>query len=247
MGYLRPMIIAAVAGLFMAAAGAFGTGAAPAPQRFAYWMTTMILSSVIGTGVFRPAYDRGWFERRPLVLAVAVSLVMAIPITLLVWFLGQQFFPRYMSTDPRQLPVLFQLVLLVSIIMTAVNYLAADAAMRRRQITHAASVGGAPVKFLERVPLKLRGAELYAVQAEDHYLRLHTARGSDLILMRLVDAVAELEGIEGAQTHRSWWVAKAAVTAAKRGDGRAVLTLKGGTEAPVSRSYSGALRQAGWF
>jgi hypothetical protein len=37
--------------------------------------------------------------------------------------------------------------------------------------------------------------------------------------------VAELEGIEGAQTHRSWWVAKAAVRDAKRGDGRATLTL----------------------
>ena len=85
------------------------------------------------------------------------------------------------------------------------------------------------------------------MEAEDHYLRLHTSRGSDLILMRLADAVAELEGIEGAQTHRSWWVAKAAVVDARRGDGRAVLTLTNGVEAPVSRSYAGALRAAGWY
>ncbi len=65
--------------------------------------------------------------------------------------------------------------------------------------------------------------------------------------MRLADAVPELEGIEGARTHRSWWVAKAAVADARRGDGRAVLTLKNGAEAPVSRSYAGALREAGWF
>ena len=78
-------------------------------------------------------------------------------------------------------------------------------------------------------------------------LGLHTSRGSDLILMRLADALAELEGIEGSQTHRSWWVAKAAVSGAKRGDGRAVLTLRNGVEAPVSRSYAGALREAGWF
>ncbi|MDB5460698.1 MAG: DNA-binding response regulator, partial [Caulobacteraceae bacterium] len=91
------------------------------------------------------------------------------------------------------------------------------------------------------------GGELYAVQAEDHYLRLHTSRGTDLILLRLADAVAELEGIEGAQTHRSWWVAKAAVTDVRRADGRATLTLRNGVEAPVSRSYTGALRDGGWF
>jgi len=65
--------------------------------------------------------------------------------------------------------------------------------------------------------------------------------------MRLADAIVELEGLEGAQTHRSWWVARAAVTSVERADGRAVLTLKDGAEAPVSRGYARALRAAGWF
>ncbi len=167
---------------------------------------------------------------------------------MLIWFLSAMFFPQFASTDPRYLPGYFPVVLLVSVIMTAINYLAAERAARGQDhATHAAVPGSSPPKFLERIPLKLRGGELYAVQAEDHYLRLHTSRGSDLILMRLADAVAELEGIEGAQVHRSWWVAKAAVTDAKRADGRAVLTLRNGAEAPVSRSYAGALRDAGWF
>jgi DNA-binding LytR/AlgR family response regulator len=85
------------------------------------------------------------------------------------------------------------------------------------------------------------------VEAEDHYLRLHTSLGQDLILMRLSDAVAELEGLEGAQTHRSWWVAKGAVTGTERLDGRAVLTLKDGAEVPVSRGFARELRAAGWF
>jgi DNA-binding LytR/AlgR family response regulator len=173
---------------------------------------------------------------------------MAVPLTVLIWFLSALFFPQFASTNPRYLPGYFPVVLLVSVIMTAINYLAAERAARGQDhATHAAAPGSGPPKFLERIPLKLRGGELYAVQAEDHYLRLHTSRGSDLILMRLADAVAELEGIEGAQVHRSWWVAKTAVTDAKRADGRAVLTLKNGAEAPVSRSYAGALRDAGWF
>ena len=102
-----------------------------------------------------------------------------------------------------------------------------------------------PARF--RLPPRLRGATLHAVQAEDHYLRLHTDRGSDLILMRLSDAVAELEGLEGARTHRSWWVARDAVRDASRGDGRAALTLEGGLVAPVSRRYARALREAGWY
>lgn len=103
------------------------------------------------------------------------------------------------------------------------------------------------MKFLERLPLRLRGADLWAVEAEDHYLRLHTSRGQDLILMRLADAVAELDGLEGAQVHRSWWVARAALTDVKLGDGRATLTLKDGAQVPVSRTYAKALREAGWY
>mgnify|MGYP003349828451 CR=1 FL=1 len=117
----------------------------------------------------------------------------------------------------------------------------------QRVQTHAAPASPAPaspppVRFLDRLPLKLRGATLYAVQAEDHYLRLHTDRGSDLILMRLSDAVEELEGLEGARTHRSWWVAKDAVAAVLREGRTATLILKGGQEAAVARDLMPQLR-----
>ena len=65
--------------------------------------------------------------------------------------------------------------------------------------------------------------------------------------MRLSDAVAELQGLEGAQTHRSWWVARDAVRDVRRGDGRATLTLEGGISVPVSRRHARALRAAGWY
>ena len=206
----RPMAIAIVAAVFMATAGAFGTGAAPLAARFGYWLTGMPLASLLGSALFIPAYRQGWMEDRPLVFALILALVMAVPLTVLIWFLSAMFFPQFASSDPRYLPGYFPPVLLVSVIMTAINYLVAERAARGQDhATHAAPAGTAPPKFLERIPLKLRGGELYAVEAQDHYLRLHTSRGSDLILMRLADAVAELEGIEGAQVHRSWWVAKA--------------------------------------
>ncbi len=134
-------------------------------------------------------------------------------------------------------------MLLVAAAMTALNFLAD----RTPPETHAGARDAAPAAFLERLPVRLRGSELYAVEAQDHYLRLHTSQGADLILMRLSDAIDELEGIEGAQTHRSWWVARGGVDEARRADGRATLRLKDGAEVPVSRTYVRALRQAGWF
>jgi DNA-binding LytR/AlgR family response regulator len=130
-----------------------------------------------------------------------------------------------------------------TLVMTALAFLV----RRHPTQTHAAAPDAPAPKFLARLPPRLAGAELYAVEAEDHYLRLHTSQGQDLILMRLTDAIDELEGLEGARTHRSWWVAKAAVADAERLDGRAVLTLKDGAEAPVSRAFAKGLRSAGWF
>ena len=78
-------------------------------------------------------------------------------------------------------------------------------------------------------------------------MRAHTALGSELILLRMRDAVAELEGIDGAQVHRSWWVARDAVEDVKR-DGRNLrLVLPDGLEAPVSRTRVTELKEAGWF
>jgi DNA-binding LytR/AlgR family response regulator len=91
------------------------------------------------------------------------------------------------------------------------------------------------------------GASIHAVSAEDHYLRLHTSKGSDLILMRLADAIMELEGLEGAQVHRSWWVARDAVKDVRRDGARVSLLLPDGGEAPVSRPNVKALRDAGWI
>lgn len=147
-------------------------------------------------------------------------------------------------------PTLYGLVFGVSVAIAAVAWLVDRAFAGPPGVaTHAPPTGSAPSapRFLERLPPKLKGALLYAVQAEDHYLRLHTSKGSDLILLRLTDAIAELDGVEGAQTHRSWWVAKDAVESARREGDRVTLVLKGGAEAPVSRPNIRPLREAGWF
>ena len=202
----------------------------------------MLIGSLTGVGISIFTERFGLLEERPWLQGGLIVLLLTPPLTVLVWLTTTAFFCDC-GLPVARIPGVVVPVLVVTVAMTALNYLI----QRKPEETHAAPTGAAPPRFLDRLPPKLRGAELYAVSAEDHYLRLHTSKGQDLILMRLSDAVAELEGIEGARTHRSWWVAKDAVTGARRGDGRATLSLKGGVEAPVSRAYAGALRAAGWY
>jgi DNA-binding LytR/AlgR family response regulator len=237
-GWLRGLIVAVAVGLFLAFSGAFGTIEAPFVLRLAYWLPLMTLGAVWGAFVSGVLFGRDRWAPHPWIAAIAASVVMAAPFTLVVWLASNAVFG--IAFDTNDLPGLFVPVLVVSLAMTSLNTL-----LERRRVVAAEAPG--PPKFLERLPLKLRGAEVWAVEAEDHYLRLHTSKGQDLILMRLADAIAELDGIEGMQVHRSWWVAREAITEAKRGDGRATLTLKDGAEVPVSRTYASELRARRWI
>lgn len=239
----RGLIVAFVAGAFLAFSGAFGSSGTPLGQRLIYWISMLVLGGLWGhvCGALVTRFIDP--DARPWATAAILTAVITGPLTFGVWAATGLFF--YQRLLPIGVLVNFlPAVLLITAVLSVLNVFLG----RERPVeTHASVPGAAPARFLERLPPKLRGARLIAVQAEDHYLRLHTDRGSDLILMRLSDALNELEGLEGAQTHRSWWVARDAVAAVARGDGRAALTLTDNLTAPVSRRYARALREAGWW
>ena len=246
-GWLRGWAIAMAVGLFLALSGAFGTIELALWRRLAYWLVLMTAGTFIGGAIARlffPRDDPPGPARRLWLNGLLASLAMSVPFTGVVWLGSRLILGGDMPLS--RLPWLFLPVFMVALVMTALNTLV-ERQRTALALAAAAPAPPKPVKFLERLPLRLRGAELWAVEAEDHYLRLHTSRGQDLILLRLADAVAELDGLEGAQVHRSWWVARAALTAVRRGDGRATLTLPDGAQVPVSRTYAKALREAGWY
>ena len=237
-GLVRTLAVAVAAGVFLALIGALGSGGVPLIPRLIYWVGLSVLGAIVGSVVARLLREASLGVQSPWLRGLVIITVLTPIFMLLNWLLSGR--PALTS---HNLGPYLGVTLVMTSGMTALMMLAGH----RAALTLAASPEAPPPRFLERLPPRLRGGEIYAVEAEDHYLRLHTSKGQDLILLRLSDAVAELEGIEGAQTHRSWWVAKAAVQDAKRGDGRATLTLKGGVEAPVSRAYARVLREAGWF
>ncbi|WP_332657201.1 LytTR family DNA-binding domain-containing protein [Brevundimonas sp.] len=235
--------VAVGAGALLALSGAFGTIGLPLWLRFAYWVPLILAGALWGHLCSRMVERRIDPDERPWLTVAALSAAITGPVAVLVWLVTGLAFEREVYPTDRLLGFVGP-VLVVTVALSAVNVFMGRATPVQ---THAGAGGAAPARFLDRLPPRLRGAALHAVQAEDHYLRLHTDRGSDLILMRLSDAVAELEGLEGAQTHRSWWVARDAVRDVKRNDGRAALSLEGGLVAPVSRRYARALREAGWY
>ena len=85
------------------------------------------------------------------------------------------------------------------------------------------------------------------LQMEDHYVRVHTAGNSRLVLATLKQAMTALENVDGLQVHRSWWVARKALVRAVT-DGRNLrLQLVNGLMAPVARSAVAMVREAGWL
>lgn len=234
--------VAALAGGFLAFAGAFGTDAIPIGPRLIYWIPTMLVGAAIGALVSGVLATRGPTQSRALTWAAITGLV-SVPLTAFVDLYTTSMFGR----SPGALPFLFGAVLAVSAVMTAIMMLVRPPTVITETAASTRSTSAAGPALLRRFPPKLMGAELYAIEAEDHYLRLHTSKGSDLILLRLADAIAELEGADGAQTHRSWWVARAALVEVRRSEGRVDLVLPGGLVAPVSRRNVKALKDLGWM
>lgn len=102
----------------------------------------------------------------------------------------------------------------------------------------------APPPILQRLKLEKRGT-LLALSVDDHYVHVQTDKGTEMLLMRLSDAVNETGDLLGAQVHRSHWVAFGAVRAGRRDGDRAILTLVSGAEIPVSRANVAKVKEAG--
>lgn len=235
----RTLAISGLIGVFLSFVGAFGSGGMPFAPRTLYMVALAWIGGGLGMVALRLVVKLGWGGRRRLVQAALAAALMTSPMTLAVW--GSTRLIPNGAAPLAQLPGYFGVTFVMCEVMTLF------AVFMNLRAAPAAPAAAPPPRFLERLPARLRDAELWAVESEDHYLRLHTSQGQELILMRLADAVAELDGIEGMQVHRSWWVARAAIAEARRGDGRATLTLKDSSEVPVSRTYAKALRERGWI
>lgn len=238
--WAREAAFAVALGVFFALIGPFGSYGEPFPRRLA----VCLAYGVVGLPFWGPGFRAlVWLaERRGLPMLpsrLAAVLLVTVPITLAVRLVARLFYTGeptvslasvYLSVNTIALPLVLALGLL-----------------GRWNARQPPSAAAPPAPRLNgRLPPAIE-APILALQAEDHCVRVHTARGSTLLLMRFADAIAELDGLPGLQVHRSWWVARAAVDGAQRSGRKAELVLTNGLSVPVSRAAMPEARAAGYL
>ena len=89
--------------------------------------------------------------------------------------------------------------------------------------------------------------DVLALQADEHYVRIYSKDGAELVHSRFGEAASEMPDELGLQVHRSWWVSDVAVQSAQRGSRRWQLNLVTDVAVPVSDTYVAAVRERGWL
>lgn len=244
--WVRELTLAAFVGLALAFIGPFGSYERPLEVR----MLASVSYGLAGSLVFWPALRAGLMlsrrARLPEPFAAVLALAGAsIPVTVVVLLIRPLVAPGGPNVASPQL--YFAVLALALPLGLAVLFYGRWAEPRAEPAAPsvAAAASAAP-RIMDRAPTRVRG-ELLALQAEDHYVRVHTSAGDALVLMRLADAIAETDGVEGLRVHRSWWVARAAVREARAEGRRASLLLTNGVSAPVTRDAVPEVRRAGWL
>lgn len=224
-----------MAGIILSILGPYGTSAFSLPLRVIYWVG-LCMAGGIGAAVFDALMRKANSPVKPWASALGQSIgaTLMVSIILLGFTFAVHGWPGWVHVI--SLPFF---IWVISIIICGMGELSRS----RRAIPAPQNIRA---DIFERLKPSLRSAELYALASEDHYVRVVTSNGEELILMRLSDAIKETAPLKGLQTHRSWWVAEAGVKSVKKQDGKLSITLKNDAAAPVSRNKAKIVREAGW-
>lgn len=222
--------------------------------RFAYWLALALATFAVGflamrlvlAGLFGTA--GAWQVR-----GVVAGAVAGLPVTVTVLLFNMALFGGPVPPFAE----IARLFVNCCLIAAAISFLvtmaaprgAADAAASVAPVDVAAPLAETPPAasrppLVDRLPHAVRGRLLY-LSMQDHYVEVHTEKGSTLLLMRFADALRETGDVPGIQIHRSHWVALDAVAGSRRQDGKPFLKLADGAMLPVSRTHAEAVRKAG--
>lgn len=256
------ILMMAVGGLFLGTITPYETSSIEGPiGRYSYWIGCVLfpafISGPLGRSMFPLLQAR---QSGALAAFVAFTAVLSLPTSIWVaaWevilkglFVVSLGFWDYVGEmlgrlefDPGGFLAFYARVWIITLLIVGPVSLAGDRLLPSRK--QPASTPSAGHRFMRRLPAKL-GTDLMCLSMEDHYVRVHTRQGDTLLLMRMSDAIQELEGYGGAQVHRSWWVATEAVEAVHKAPRKLSLTLKNGLNVPVSQRRVKQLRETGFL
>lgn len=252
LAYPRLWLVFAIVVVLFAVTGPFGTfNRLPFHARLGYWLSIhafAFLSAIFCSVLFNLLLARhvASLSARLVVGALVAALPIALAVTALTsLFLGAGFTPAdYAGNLVNALPVSVAIGLIVHFALegTDPDTTTVDDAAAPPPIADVAPPWPDRPKLLDRVPLAKRGM-LIRLEVEDHYVRAVTDKGSEMLLMRLADAIGEAG--DGPQTHRSHWVSNAGAKVLEREvgkNGRLFLHCADSARVPVSRSHAAAVQ-----
>jgi len=209
------IIIVAIIGLIMGFLGPFGTYEMPSGIRLAYW----VIFSIIGYVIFRPITYVAQFLREiidiPEWLAELLGCMLAaIPFTFLIIFIMSGLKWDVTVINERYGLLYLQcLAIGFGIYLFMANMFSRNAMIK--STVKEAVQDNIRTKLHERLPAGFP-EHIDALHAEDHYVHVYADGHKEMLLMRMSDAIKEIDNIDGCQIHRSWWVAHHAVNTSKR-------------------------------
>lgn len=243
-GWGQDALVATAIGVFLAALGPYGSYLnGPLWQRLLFQLPCAWLGlGLIGIGV-RLAHAR--FGRTPL-FWVSVALIAALatgPVTLANILLARALWP-FLSHYMTPIKWYGEGLLIAEPASFGFAYLGL---LRNARVKQRAAVEEDAAARPMMGPLGARPKDVLCLQMEDHYVRVHTASGSHLVLATFGQAQEALVNVGGLRVHRSWWVADEAITGAERFGRNIRLVLGNGLRAPVARSVVAEVRARGWL
>ena len=247
--FKQGLLLSLCLGALFAFLGVYNTHELPYFKRFVFWSTTMIVG-LLSTGLWgRWVFEKLFPQQHLLIKLLAIAALISVPVTLVL----AAFDHKYGLDWSAYIWLLqYRYVIVVSSIVIGGGYfvLKAQGVLDTEppqpdsvEIAKNNEAAMAVRQFLTRLPAELHDTQLFAVASEDHYLRVITDKGESLILMRLSDALRELEPVPGMQTHRSWWVGSDAIIDSERTKGKTILRIKSGESVPVSRTFDKTVKE----
>ncbi|MEO1046502.1 MAG: LytTR family DNA-binding domain-containing protein [Pseudomonadota bacterium] len=261
--FAAEIFFAAAIGFLLGLLGPFGTFEMPAAYRLPYW----VVFAIIGYLLFRPVtLAATWLaEGSAVPLALCRLLAVALASLPMSWIVAFAMNGMAIPTNvdgSRYLILYLQVAGIGAAIYAVMTFLRLgsgrdsrlqDGRMQRELLVDPPLTPAVPddpqaaePALMKRLPPGFAGPVM-ALNVEDHYVRVHGAERSEMLLMRLGDAMDEMEPLAGMQVHRSWWVADHAVTGAMRLGRNIGLTLANGLHVPVSRAHVPGARARGWL
>lgn len=234
---LRVIAIAVVVIFGCTIAGPFGTDELPLWKRGMYWTIVLSVAFLMSLSIIYYFYEGPVLARvEPIYRGVIGSLVFAGLYSLFLTYATP-----LILTGGNSAPSYWEMFLYCGPIAVGITTIVH---LFRRSTGDVPDVQSNVPRLMKRLKPEL-GQKLLRLSMQDHYVEAFTDKGSQLVLMRFTDALAEVENAKGWRIHRSHWVSEAGISDLRRFDGKTFVVLPDGVELPVSRTYLPQLKDAG--